>query len=112
LKRNTNTRSTAANANPKVFGAAASGHGGYKKTTAPQMRDGNHLQVEYFAIFPKNHELQFKTSPGRDLAMVDWNTLPAAAKSALNTHDFGKATVPFRDLDDTFMKNLEKAWIA
>jgi hypothetical protein len=99
-------------ANPKMIGAAASGHGDYKKTTTPQVRDGAHPQVEYFTNFPKNHELQFKTSPGRDLSLVDWDTLPAPAKAALNTHDFGKATVPFRDLDNTFLNNLEKAWIA
>lgn len=100
-----------ANANPHVFGAAASGHGSYKKTTAPQMRNGNHLQVEYMTNFPTNHELQFKTSPGRDLSMVDWDTLPGPARTALNTHNFGKATVPFKDDKDTFTANLDKAWI-
>jgi hypothetical protein len=108
---NNDSPSLAANANPYVFGAAASGHGKYKKTTNPQMRDGNHLQVEYYATFPTNHELQFKTSPGRDLQMIDWNSLPQAAKDALNTHDFGAATVPFKDAKNTFTSNLDKAWI-
>lgn len=101
---------TAANANPKVWGAAASGHGGYKKTTgAPQMRDGNRLQVEYFTNFPTNHELQFKTSPGGDMAMIDYDTVNAAVKKAFNGYNWDKANCPFNA--GNFQNNLQKAWI-
>ncbi|KAL1617096.1 hypothetical protein SLS56_011138 [Neofusicoccum ribis] len=98
-----------ANANPRVFGAAASGHGSYKKTTNPQMRDGSRLQVEYMTNFPRNHELQFKTSPGRDFWMVDWATLPEPARRALQDTSFGSANVPFKN--GNFESNLGKAWI-
>lgn len=93
-------------AGAQLVSAAASGHGSYKKTDSPQ-RDGDRPKVEYFTSFPTNHELQFTDTPGRDLALVDWDAIPQASRDALNSADFGKATVPFKD--DTFDGNLDKA---
>lgn len=97
-----------ANATPTLIGAAASGHGDYKKTDNPQ-REGDRPTVEYFTNFPTNHELQFKTSPGKDYPMIDWDVLSEPARSALQNADFGSASVPFKD--GSFESNLEKAWI-
>lgn len=97
-----------ANATPTLIGAAASGHGDYKKTDNPQ-REGDRPMVEYFTNFPTNHELQFKTSPGKDYPMIDWDALSEPARSALQNADFGSASVPFKD--GSFENNLEKAWI-
>ena len=88
--------SVAANANPHVFGGAVSGHGNYKKTTNPQMHDGNRLQIEYFTSFPTNHELQFKTSPGWDLDMIDYDVVSLAIRKAFDEYDWGAANCPFR----------------
>ncbi|KAH7239832.1 hypothetical protein FSOLCH5_014242 [Fusarium solani] len=93
-------------AGAQLVSAAASGHGSYKKTNSPQ-REGDRPKVEYFTNFPTNHELQFTDTLGRDLALVDWDAIPQASRDALNSADFGKATVPFKD--DTFDGNLEKA---
>ena len=101
--------SLAANANPHVFGGAASGHGGYKKTALPQMRDGNRLQVEYFTSFPTNHELQFKVSPGVDHAMIDYNTVNAAVRRVFDGYDWGMANCPFSSVN--FEENLGNAWV-
>lgn len=95
-------------ANPTLVGAAASGHGGYKKTLWPQVR-GDRVQVEYFTNFPYNHELQFKSSPGRDLALVAWDSLPEAARRGLDSANFGAAIVPFKNAYGTFQNNLAKA---
>lgn len=73
------------------------------------MRDGNRLQVEYMTNFPKNHELQFKTSPGRDFWMIDWNELGKPATDALNEHKWGSANCPFNN--GNFANNLNKAWV-
>jgi hypothetical protein len=100
----------AANANPHVFGAAASGHGKYKTITDPQERDGNRLQVEYFTQDLHNHAVQFKTSAGGDMAMIDYEVLGPAAKNALDNFDFGSANVPFNQKN--FINNLAEAWIA
>ena len=90
----------------KLVSAAASGHGSYKKTNAPPS-EGDRPKVEYFTNFPTNHELQFTDTLGRDLALVDWDAIPQAARDGLTAADFGKATVPFKD--DTFDGNLDKA---
>ena len=90
----------------QLTNAAASGHGSYKKTDNPQ-REGDRPKVEYFTSFPTNHELQFTDTLGRDLALVDWDAIPQAARDGLTAADFGKATVPFKD--DTFDGNLDKA---
>jgi hypothetical protein len=100
--------SPAANANPRVFGGAASGHGSYKKTTNPQMR-GNRLQVEYFTTFPTNHELQFTNTLGGDFDMIDYDTVSPAIKKAFNEYDWGSANCPFNQAH--FLGNLAEAWI-
>ncbi|KAE8149796.1 necrosis inducing protein [Aspergillus avenaceus] len=92
--------------NPTLLGGAASGHGSYKKTDSPP-RQGDKPLVEYFTNFPTNHELQFTKTIGRDLPLVAWESLPEAARQGLETANFGKATVPFKD--GTFSGNLEKA---
>ncbi|KAL1638686.1 hypothetical protein SLS58_008718 [Diplodia intermedia] len=93
---------------PTLIGAAASGHGEYKKTTEPQ-RNGDAVMVEYFTNFPTNHELQFKTSEGVMYALLDWDVMTEAARTALQDTDFGDANVPFKDGD--FEGNLDKAWV-
>lgn len=95
-----------ANDNPTLLGGAASGHGSYKKTNNPQ-RVGDRPKVEYFTNFPTNHELQFTDTLGRDLPLIAWESLPEAARRGLESAEFGKATVPFKD--STFQENLEKA---
>ncbi|KAF7188964.1 NLP effector protein 10 [Pseudocercospora fuligena] len=96
---------------PKFHGCAASGHGDYpRKTQDPRFRDGTHPQVEYYTNLPTNHELQFKSGPGRNVAMIDWEKLSPQAQCALNKHSFGKANCPFND--GNFDSNLRKAWIA
>jgi hypothetical protein len=93
-----------------VFGGAASGHGGYKKTATPQMREGsNRLQVQYYTDLLKNHELQFKTSPGGDHDMIDYDTVNKPIKDAFDGYDWDKANCPFNSAN--FQANLGKAWV-
>ncbi|KAF7871747.1 hypothetical protein EAF04_003854 [Stromatinia cepivora] len=62
-------------AGPGLLGTAASGHGDLKKTTRPPT-DGTRSKVEYYTEFPRNHELQFTNTPGRDLLMMWWDFFP------------------------------------
>lgn len=91
-----------------LIGAAASAHGKYKKSTEPETSDGTRVLIEYFSTFPTNHELGFTDTPGRDLEMIAWESMPQASRDALETTDFGDATVPFKE--DQFMKKLEAAY--
>ncbi|KAF5963177.1 NPP1 domain-containing protein [Fusarium bulbicola] len=97
-----------------LYAAAASGHGDYKKTKTPQ-RSGNNVMAEYFTSLGKNHELQFKTSPGRTYSIYDWAAMTPAARQGLITgpsgdpkKPWGSANVPF--IDANFGNNLNKAW--
>ncbi|KAK1497436.1 necrosis- and ethylene-inducing protein [Colletotrichum cuscutae] len=84
-------------ATPKIIGGAASSHGGYSKANGAPPMDGNSAKVEYFTTFPTNHELQFTQTKGKTYPISDWDALPAAAKTALQDANFGKANVPFKD---------------
>ncbi|GKT40631.1 uncharacterized protein ColSpa_00812 [Colletotrichum spaethianum] len=84
-------------ATPKVTAGAASSHSGYSKANGVPPMEGNSPKVEYFTTFPTNHELQFTQTTGKTYPVSDWDALPAAAKTALQDADFGKANVPFKD---------------
>lgn len=98
----------AESANASLIGAAASAHGDYKKETEPETADDTHVLIEYFSKFPTNHELGFTDTVGRDLDLVDWDSMPQASRDALENTDFGDATVPFKE--DQFMSKLEAAY--
>lgn len=98
----------ATTAAPAVLGGAASGHGDFKKTTGA-LKGGTSATVEYFARAPTNHELQFTDTVGLTHEVLDWDALPAAARTALQNTDFGSANVPFKD--GNFEANLAKAAI-
>ncbi|KAH6972771.1 necrosis and ethylene inducing peptide [Ilyonectria sp. MPI-CAGE-AT-0026] len=93
---------------PSIYGAAASGHGDFKKTRTPQ-RNGNNPMAEYFTSGGKNHELQFKTSPGRTYWIYDWDAMTNEARKGLTDAKWGSANVPF--IDSNFVNNLNKAWM-
>lgn len=95
-------------AEPTVLGGAASGHGEFTKTTGT-LQGGDSAQVEYFAQFPTNHELQFTDTVGTTYEVSDWDAMPDVARAALQDTDFGSANVPFKD--GNFESNLEKAAI-
>ncbi|PCD22084.1 hypothetical protein AU210_015884 [Fusarium oxysporum f. sp. radicis-cucumerinum] len=97
-----------------LYAAAASGHGNYKHDKNPPMR-GNNVMVEYLTSFGKDHELQFKTSPGRTYWIYDWAAMtPAARKGLIDgpsgdpRNPWGRADVPFTDA--FFANNINKAW--
>ena len=69
--------------------------------------DGTTVKVEYFTTFPTNHELQFTNTLGKDLPLIDWDTMTQAMRDALSNTDFGSANVPFKD--SNFVNNLNKA---
>ncbi|RAL62499.1 hypothetical protein DID88_005064 [Monilinia fructigena] len=93
-------------ANPVLFGAAASGHGSMKKNTNPP-KSTQRVLVNYFASFPKNHELGWASTVGRDMPMMWYDFLPPVSKDALRDTSFGSAVCPF--IDKNFAPNLAKA---
>ncbi|OHE93840.1 necrosis inducing protein [Colletotrichum orchidophilum] len=95
-------------ANPTILGAAASGHGNYKKSTNPPYQNDS-IKVEYFTEYLLNHALQFTDTVGRTYPVLDWDAMPKAMRNALSNTDFGDANVPF--IPANFFNNLDKGFI-
>ncbi|POM57782.1 Necrosis inducing-like protein NPP1 type [Phytophthora palmivora] len=74
-------------------------------TTA--MVDGTSVKFQYRAQ-TFSHYVNITTAVGDVQDLVMWEDMPAAARTALNLNDFGKATVPFKT--DTFLENLKDAY--
>ncbi len=92
--------------NPTILGVAASAHGGFDTTTSPNL-DGTSPLIQYFSIFPVDHQLGFTSTIGGTQPLIAWESLTDAARNALETTDFGSANVPFKDAN--FQNNLQKA---
>ncbi|KAG7126349.1 hypothetical protein HYQ45_012935 [Verticillium longisporum] len=93
--------------NSNILRGAASGHGSYKKVNNPQ-RSGNNVNAEYFTSGGKNHELQFKTSPGRTYWIWDWAAMDSTVQGALNHADFDSVNCPFNN--NNFENNMRAAF--
>ncbi|KAF5582676.1 NPP1 domain-containing protein [Fusarium pseudoanthophilum] len=89
-----------------VVGMAVSQHGGYDKRTSGTF-SGNSPLVGYTAIWPTNHQMIFTNDKGGQQPLIAWESLTAAARTALTNTDFGSANVPFKD--GSFESNLDKA---
>jgi hypothetical protein len=91
-----------------IISVAYSSHGSYLKTTQPVL-SGLNPQVAYKQDpWPLNHSLAGSNSRGGTQPAITWLRMSAAARNALNTHSYGKATVPFNDAN--FTRNLDKAY--
>ncbi|RGP76167.1 necrosis inducing [Fusarium sporotrichioides] len=91
-----------------VVGMSVSQHGGYERRSSGTF-SGNSPLVGYTAIWPTNHQMTFTDTKGGQQPLIAWESLPAAARTALTNTDFGSANVPFKD--GAFESNLGKAAI-
>ncbi|WP_458120962.1 NPP1 family protein [Paenibacillus sp. Z6-24] len=96
-------------ATPKIQSIAYSQHGGFKQA-APSSSNtsGTHPLIGYRSVWPLNHALYSVSDMGGTQPLISWEDMTQAARNALNTTDFGKANVPFKDAN--FTGNLQKAW--
>ncbi|KAK2614913.1 hypothetical protein N8I77_001702 [Diaporthe amygdali] len=86
---------------------SVSAHGGLSSTRSPG-RSGDSPLAEYASEWPLNHQLLQTTTVGGTQPLIAWESLTDAARDALQTTDFGKANVPFKD--SVFFGNLEKGY--
>jgi hypothetical protein len=70
-------------------------HGGYVSGTATF--DGTNPYVGYISYWPVDHTLIFTTTEGGTQPLIAWEELTDAARTALDTTDFGDATASFKD---------------
>jgi hypothetical protein len=89
-------------------GVAISAHGDYQKTTSPPL-EGTRPKIGYRSTWPVNHQLIATDSLGGQQPLIAWDSMTAAARSAIENTDFGAATPSFRD--SNFGNYLSEAFI-
>jgi hypothetical protein len=100
-------------ANPStaaIVAMATSAHGKYKLSyplETAYVDNGVRAKIDYKATWPVNHETGFTTAVGLTQPLIQWEQLTPAAQDALETTDFGSATVPFKS---NFLTNLAGAY--
>ncbi|KAF2822717.1 necrosis-and ethylene-inducing protein-like protein 1 precursor [Ophiobolus disseminans] len=91
-----------------IRGVAISAHGEYQKYTSPPLT-GTRPKIGYLSIWPVNHQLVASDKQGGEQPAIAWESLPQAARSAIENTDFGDATPSFRD--GNFQSYLASAFI-
>lgn len=89
-------------------GVAISAHGDYQKETSPLM-SGTRPKIGYMSIWPVNHQLIASDKQGGEQPAIAWESMTAAARSAIENTNFGDATPSFRD--SNFQNYLAEAFI-
>jgi hypothetical protein len=98
--------STTSTAKSNILAVCPSAHGNWDcSTTFLTSRSG--AWISYLSIWPVNHQMWLGAEQGGQQPLIAWESLPVAAKDALQTTDFGSATVPFKD--STFAGNIAAA---
>jgi hypothetical protein len=88
-------------------GVSASQHSGYESTRSPNVSGTGGPRIRYQSIWPVNHALFFTETVGGQQPLVAWESLGDAARSVLQSFDFGDANCSFKD--GNFESNLAKA---
>ncbi|KAJ4985622.1 necrosis inducing protein [Stagonosporopsis vannaccii] len=79
-----------------ITGVAISAHGDYQKESSPYLQ-GSSPKIGYISYFPVNHQLIGTNDLGGQQPLIAWDSLTAAARTAIENTDFGSATPSFRN---------------
>ena len=92
-----------------VDGVAASKHGDYDGRKGNDLAlKGESPKIKYDSDWPQNHFLEISNRLGAQQPVIDWPSMPRAARRALEDANFGKANVPF--INKNFKSNIREAW--
>lgn len=100
-------KSSTSTAASNIAAVCPSAHGDWDCSTNGYTLSGTSPLIEYFSIFPIDHQCGLTSTVGGTQPLVAWESLPTAARNALSTTDFGSAIVPF--IDAHFTDNLAAA---
>lgn len=78
-----------------VRGVAISAHGDYQKVSGHFA--GTRPKIGYISYWPVDHQLIDTDDQGGEQPLIAWDSMTAAARSAIEMTDFGDATPSFRD---------------
>ncbi|KAJ4351910.1 uncharacterized protein N0V89_007254 [Didymosphaeria variabile] len=99
---------SSASTSATIRGVAISAHGDYQKTSSPPL-DGTRPKIGYISYYPVNHQLIATDDKGGEQPLIAWESMTAAARTAIENTDFGDATPSFRD--SNFQTYLADAFI-
>lgn len=87
---------TSSSSDAEFVSMVVSQHGDYDADSSPTF-SGTNPYVGYISYWPVNHQLIFTDTLGGTQPLIAWDELTDAARDALDTTDFGDATVSFKD---------------
>jgi hypothetical protein len=98
-------------ATQQIVAVSTSYHGNYKRVWRHKLNmEDNRVFIKYWNILFFNHHPDVTNKKGGEQPLIAWESLNDAARLALETTNFGSATVPFKEA--TLMGNLKKGWQA
>ena len=124
---------SSASTSATIRGVAISAHGDYQKESAPpldgkpslpppyysrfrkgkkgdaDLGTGTRPKIGYISYYPVNHQLIATDDKGGEQPLIAWESMTAAARTAIENTDFGDATPSFRD--SNFQSYLADAFI-
>ncbi|KAJ6578720.1 putative NPP1 domain protein [Mycena vulgaris] len=99
--------SATATSTANILAVCPSAHGGWDCSTSGYSLTGTSPLIQYSSVWPVNHAMGLTSTVGGTQPLISWESLPAAAQSALTTTDFGSAITPM--IDAHFATNLAAA---
>jgi hypothetical protein len=90
-----------------ILAVCPSAHGKWDCNTDFLLGDNTGPLIAYFSTWPVNHQVWIGAAKGGKQPLITWESLPDAARDALQTTGFGSATVPSKD--STFAGNIAAA---
>ncbi|KAJ3045439.1 hypothetical protein HDV00_010309 [Rhizophlyctis rosea] len=100
-------KSSTSTAASNIAAVCPSAHGEWNcSTNAYSLKNSGPL-IMYVSLWPVNHQMALTAKVGGQQPLIAWESLTSAARNALQTTDFGDATVPFKE--STFAGNLAAA---
>ncbi|KAK7190592.1 hypothetical protein PSPO01_03567 [Paraphaeosphaeria sporulosa] len=103
---------SSASTSATVRGVAISAHGTTIRYWRHRMliwTTGTRPKIGYISYYPVNHQLISTTDLGGEQPLIAWESMTAAARTAIENTDFGSATPSFRD--SNFQTYLADAFI-
>ena len=89
--------SSTSTAASNILAVCPSAHGGWDCSTDGYSLSGTSPLIKYESIWPLDHSCGLTSTVGGQQPMIAYESLPAAAQTALQNTDFGSAIVPFVD---------------
>ncbi|KAF5855790.1 hypothetical protein ETB97_008432 [Aspergillus alliaceus] len=90
-----------------ILAVCPSGHGKWDCSKDGYSLQETHPLIKYYSIWPVNHQCGLTDEVGGYQPLVAYESLPEAARNALEATDFVKANVPFKK--ENWAENLGKA---